>query len=138
MMGDDEYRTWIAPLSVLDKTDASLTLTTDNAIVGDWVRDHLLRDIETVARSHFGAEFRILINWDEDAESGIAQTDNNGSSAMTAHPYNPGFTFDPGLDFVDPDDGVYDIWIASFFDGDFFSGKFSITEIFSCDPLSPC
>ncbi len=58
MMGDEEYRTWIAPLSVLENRRRPVTLTTDNAIVGDWVRDHLLRDIETVARSHFGPEFR--------------------------------------------------------------------------------
>ena len=94
MMGDDEYRTWIAPLSVLDNTDSTLSLTTDNAIVGDWVRDHLLRDIESVARSHFGAEFRVLISWNEDSASGVAQTNNGGASDMTAHPYNPGFTFD--------------------------------------------
>ena len=27
----------------------------------DWVRDHLLRDIETVARSHFGPDFKVEI-----------------------------------------------------------------------------
>jgi chromosomal replication initiator protein len=94
MMGDEEYRTWIAPLSVLERTDVSLTLTTDNVIVGDWVRDHLLRDIETVARSHFGAEFRIVLSWDESAEKGDSRSDTNGSSVITAHPYNPGFTFE--------------------------------------------
>jgi chromosomal replication initiator protein len=93
MMGDEEYGTWIAPLSVLEKSDASLTLTTDNAIVGDWVRDHLLRDIETVARSHFGPGFRVLISWNEAPDAGGSQLVNN-TSAMTTHPFNPGFTFD--------------------------------------------
>jgi chromosomal replication initiator protein len=93
MMGDEEYGTWIAPLSVLEKSDASLTLTTDNAIVGDWVRDHLLRDIETVARSHYGPDFRVAISWNEAPESAGAKT-TNGTAAMTAHPFNPSFTFD--------------------------------------------
>ncbi len=93
MMGDEEYGTWIAPLTVLEKTDHSLTLTTDNTIVGDWVRDHLLRDIETVARSHFGPDFRILINWVDDPHAtGAGAT--NPTSAMTTHPYNSSFTFD--------------------------------------------
>jgi chromosomal replication initiator protein len=94
MMGDEEYGTWIAPLSVLEKSGASLTLTTDNAIVGDWVRDHLLRDIETVARSHFGPEFRVLIRWDEGRDSGAPKAGNGNASAITTHPYNPGFTFE--------------------------------------------
>jgi chromosomal replication initiator protein len=93
MMGDEEYGTWIAPLIVLDKTETSLTLTTDNAIVGDWVRDHLLRDIETVARSHFGPDFRVQIHQAKQAESPGTQLDSN-TTAMTAHPYNPVFTFE--------------------------------------------
>jgi len=94
MMGDEEYRTWIEPLSVLEKSDAALTLTTDNVIVGDWVRDHLLRDIETVARSHFGPEFRIMISWDERPETGLSRTVSNPASGITTHPYNPSFTFE--------------------------------------------
>jgi chromosomal replication initiator protein len=96
MMGDEEYRTWIAPLSVLEKTAAALTLTTDNAIVGDWVRDHLLRDIETVARSHFGPEFRVLIKWNAAVDPGVTSKgrDNNNTTGITTHPYNPSFTFD--------------------------------------------
>jgi chromosomal replication initiator protein len=93
MMGDEEYGTWIAPLSVLEKTDASLTLTTDNVIVGDWVRDHLLRDIETIARSHYGPDFRVLISWDEDPK-GAGTKSINSTSAMTTHPFNPSFTFE--------------------------------------------
>ena len=96
MMGDEEYRTWIAPLSVLEKTTTALTLTTENAIVGDWVRDHLLRDIETVARSHFGPEFRILINQAVPVDPGVAAEGrkDNSATSFTTHPYNPGFTFD--------------------------------------------
>jgi chromosomal replication initiator protein len=94
MMGDDEYGTWIAPLSVLEKTGSSLTLTTDNAIVGDWVRDHLLRDIETVARSHFGAEVRVAISWDEGKDRGRPATGKNSVSSLASHPFNPSFTFD--------------------------------------------
>jgi chromosomal replication initiator protein len=93
MMGDEEYGTWIAPLTVLDTTKTSLTLTTDNTIVSDWVRDHLLRDIETVARSHFGPDFRVLISQAQHASSRGAHTANS-TSAMMAHPYNPVFTFE--------------------------------------------
>jgi chromosomal replication initiator protein len=94
MMGDEEYRTWIEPLSVLEKSDAALTLTTDNVIVGEWVRDHLLRDIETVARSHFGPEFRMVISWDELPQGGPSRTASNPASGMATHPYNPDFTFE--------------------------------------------
>lgn len=93
-MGDEEYATWIAPLSVLEKSTGSLTLTTDNAIVGDWVRDHLLRDIETVARSNFGPEFRVLIKWDEAKDPGDASSGKKIASNIATHPFNPGFTFD--------------------------------------------
>lgn len=94
MMGEEEYATWIAPLSVLEKSGGSLTLTTDNAIVGDWVRDHLLRDIETVARSHFGPEFRVLINWDEGKDRAVSSVSKNSASNFTTHPFNPSFSFD--------------------------------------------
>ena len=93
-MGEEEYVTWIAPLSVLEKSDGSFTLTTDNAIVGDWVHDHLLRDIETIARSHFGPEFRVLIKWDEGKDRGVASGGKKSASNIATHPFNPGFTFD--------------------------------------------
>ena len=94
MMGDEEYATWIAPLSVVDKTGDSLTLTTDNSIVGDWVRDHLLRDIETVARSHFGAEFRVAISCNEGKDLGGSGGSKNATNNITTHPFNPRFSFD--------------------------------------------
>ncbi len=93
-MGDEEYVTWIAPLSVLEKSTGALTLTTDNAIVSDWVRDHLLRDIETVARSHFGPDFRVLIARDEGHEAGPIGGGERVTSKITTHPFNPSFTFD--------------------------------------------
>jgi chromosomal replication initiator protein len=94
MMGKEEYSTWIVPLSVLEKTPLSLTLTTDNTIVADWVRDHLLRDIESVARSHFGADFRILLSWEERVPANKPGKGSNITSAITTHPFNPSFTFD--------------------------------------------
>ena len=94
MLGDEEYTTWIAHLAVLENTDAVLTLTTDNLIVSDWVRDHLLRDIETVARSHFGSAFRVLINPKERSESPPAIVNAPATSDMATHPFNPGFTFE--------------------------------------------
>ena len=94
MLGDEEYSTWIAPLAVLENTDAVLTLTTDNLIVSDWVRDHLLRDIETVARSHFGSAFKVLINPKEGSDSPPTIVDAPAAGNISTHPFNPGFTFD--------------------------------------------
>ncbi|MEJ2581399.1 MAG: DnaA/Hda family protein, partial [Acidobacteriota bacterium] len=90
MMGDEEYQTWIEPLAVLGMTNTTLTLTTDNTIVAEWVRDHLQRDIETVARSHYGPEFRVLMSWDENA----ATTGEMVNKTIATHPFNPGFTFE--------------------------------------------
>ena len=94
MLGDEEYSTWIAPLAVLENTDAVLTLTTDNLIVSDWVRDHLLRDIETVARSHFGSDFRVMINPKEGSDSPAAVVNAPTADSIATHPFNPGFTFE--------------------------------------------
>jgi len=91
MMGDEEFTTWIAPLAVRDTADNTVTLTTDNLIVGDWVRDHLLRDIETVARSHFGSDFRVTL-----AEAGGTAdgTPAPPAAGLGDHPFNPTFSFD--------------------------------------------
>jgi chromosomal replication initiator protein len=94
MMGEEEYSTWIAPLAVLEKSNLSLTLTTDNAIVGDWVRDHLLRDIETIARSHFGSEFRVLISWDDAPSASNTTGAPQNGSGIGAHSFSPSFSFD--------------------------------------------
>ena len=92
MMGDDEFTTWIAPLAVRDTADNTVTLTTDNLIVGDWVRDHLLRDIETVARSHFGPDFRVTPRGSRLSCRRIPPSPR--PPGLGAHPFNPTFTFD--------------------------------------------
>jgi chromosomal replication initiator protein len=94
MLGDEEYGTWIAPLAVLENTDGVLTLTTDNLIVRDWVRDHLLRDIETVARSHFGSAFRVMITPEEGPEAPAANEKKPSATSIATHPFNPSFTFE--------------------------------------------
>lgn len=94
MLGDDEYSTWIAPLTVLESTDSVLTLTTDNLIVSEWVRDHLLRDIETVARSHFGSAFRVLITPQEESTGSPEGFNAPAAGSIATHPFNPSFTFD--------------------------------------------
>jgi len=94
MLGDEEYSTWIAPLAVLENTDAVLTLTTENSIVSDWVRDHLLRDIETVARSHFGSAFTVLISPKKGSDEPPPVVSAPVSGHIATHPFNPGFTFE--------------------------------------------
>jgi len=90
-MGDDEFTTWIAPLDAHHTADNTVTLTTENLIVGDWVRDHLLRDIETVARSHFGPDFRIILADGDLPGDGAPPPPAAG---LASHPFNPNFSFD--------------------------------------------
>ena len=94
MMGDEEYATWIIPLTVIEDTVAALTLSTDNVIVSDWVRDHLLRDMESVARSHFGAEFKVLITKGGGETASIKGSGPAVPVGIATHPFNPIFTFD--------------------------------------------
>ncbi len=94
MIGDEEYATWIAPLAVIEDTGSSLTLSTDNLIVGDWVRDHLLRDMESVARSHFGAEFKVLITREDGEVSPVKGSRSTVPAGIATHPFNPIFTFE--------------------------------------------
>jgi chromosomal replication initiator protein len=91
MLGEDEYATWIDPLRPVAGDERSLTLAGDNSIVTDWVRDHLLRDIETVARGHFGSSYRVEI-----AASGGSSAKRSSAAAapFATHPIHPGFTFD--------------------------------------------
>jgi chromosomal replication initiator protein len=91
MLGEDEYATWIDPLRPVAGDERSLTLASDNSIVTDWVRDHLLRDIETVARGHFGSSYRVEI-----AASGGSSAKRSSAAAapFATHPIHPGFTFD--------------------------------------------
>ena len=39
------------------------------------------------------------------------------------------FGLDPAIEFSNPVGGLYDIWVASFVDGEFVDGTISITEI---------
>jgi chromosomal replication initiator protein len=92
MLGEEEYATWIDPLRPVAGDERSLTLASDNSIVTDWVRDHLLRDIETVARGHFGSAYRVEIA----ASGGGSAKRSSGAAAapFATHPIHPGFTFD--------------------------------------------
>jgi chromosomal replication initiator protein len=74
LLGAEDYRTWIEPLEVERASPSSLVLACDNAIVAEWVRDHLLRDIETVARSQFGPEFTVRIDEEGDATDSVDTT----------------------------------------------------------------
>lgn len=95
MLGEEEYSTWIAPIKAVESNDTSLTLGCGNAIVTDWVRDHLLRDIETVARSHFGSTFRVQLDEGAPRAAKVAKKSPKKKQATFAtHPINPGFTFD--------------------------------------------
>jgi len=94
MMGDEEYTTWIAPLSVIEDASTSLTLSTDNLIVGDWVRDHLLRDMESVARSHFGSDFKVLITKEDGGNASVKGSRQAVPVGIATHPFNPIFTFE--------------------------------------------
>ena len=79
---------------MLESSDGVLTLTTNNPIVRDWVRDHLLRDIETVARSHFGSAFRVMITPQEESEALAASEKSPSLGNIATHPFNPSFTFE--------------------------------------------
>ena len=92
MLGEDEYATWIDPLRVVASSERSVTLASDNSIVTDWVRDHLLRDIETVARGHFGSGYRVEIA--ATAGGGAKRSSVTAPAPFAAHPIHPAFTFD--------------------------------------------
>ena len=92
MLGEDEYATWIGPLRVVASNERSLTLSSDNSIVTDWVRDHLLSDIETVARGHFGPAYRIEIA--ATAGGGAKRSSAAPAAPFATHPIHPAFTFD--------------------------------------------
>jgi chromosomal replication initiator protein len=89
LLGAEDYRTWIEPLEVHTVSDRSFSLACDNAIVAEWVRDHLLREIETVARSQFGSDFAVTLESPD--ENGSAES---GGHAVAGHPFTSVFTFD--------------------------------------------
>jgi len=90
MLGEEEYSTWIEPLHAVRSERECLTLTSDNSMVVDWVRDHLLRDIETVARSHYGATFKVAL---ATATNTSAKSSKRPVEELAVHPLHPGFTF---------------------------------------------
>jgi chromosomal replication initiator protein len=92
MLGEDEYATWIDPLEVVASDPRSLTLASSNSIVTDWVRDHLLREIETVARGHFGADYKVEIT--APTRVGGSRSAASQGTQFATHPIHPGFTFD--------------------------------------------
>ena len=91
LLGEEEYATWIAPLRVVATTADSLTLGTENPIVADWVKDHLLRDIDAVARSRFGPTFRVHL---EDRSPRSRHPRPTGGRRFAELPLLPQFTFE--------------------------------------------
>ncbi len=89
LLGAEDYRTWIEPLDVAAATQDTLSLSSDNAIVSEWVRDHLLRDIETVARSRFGPSFTVTIATED--TTAAAEPDGLRVSGPS---FTSAFTFD--------------------------------------------
>ena len=94
LLGQDDYSTWIAPLKVVATSRDSLTLRAENSIVSEWVRDHLLRDIDAVARSQFGPGFRVQLDHQQNAHSGRAQTRSSTTRRIAELPLLPQFTFE--------------------------------------------
>ena len=90
LLGAEEYRTWIEPLGVKKSSAGALVLACDNAIVAEWVRDHLLRDIETVARSRFGSEFTVGIDSGQD----LTLAADPVRPSISSHPFVSGFVFE--------------------------------------------
>jgi chromosomal replication initiator protein len=90
LLGPEDYQTWIEPLGVKSTTDDSLVLACDNAIVAEWVRDHLLRDIETVARSRFGSGFSVGIDSGQD----LVRAVDPSRPAISGHPFISSFVFE--------------------------------------------
>ena len=90
LLGDEEYRTWIEPLEVITEKRDSVVLGSNNQIVVDWVRDHFLRDIQTVARSQFGPSFTVRFADDRPVET----ASETPSAQSTVPNLNPNFTFE--------------------------------------------
>jgi len=90
LLVSEDYRTWIEPLRVQKTAENSLVLACDNAIVSEWVRDHLLRDIATVARSQFGSDFSVTI----DSGDPLPVTSSSSQPTQSVHPFISGFVFE--------------------------------------------
>jgi len=95
---EDDYSTWIMPLVVVSENERSITLTSENKIVTDWVRDHFFQQIETIAQTHFGKIFSLKIlhgtqsNSLEKREPPV-DSDNEVLNLIT-NPIHPHFDFD--------------------------------------------
>jgi chromosomal replication initiator protein len=98
MLGSEEYGTWIRPLTPVRLDGSTLVLSCTNDIVTDWVRDHLLRDIQTVARSHYGPEFHIALetaNGSDAPQTATEESSSTSAGGRHASPQmNPAYTFD--------------------------------------------
>jgi chromosomal replication initiator protein len=92
MMGDDEFATWIQPLQVVETSAAGITLTAANPIVLDWVRDHLLPDIQAVGRSQFGRDFDIGLR--SATTTASPEAPSSDIERIRSLPLTPRFTFE--------------------------------------------
>jgi len=91
MIGDEDYESWVSPLQAREETENLLVLSCDNSIVLDWLRDHLINDLEAVARSHFGRQFQIRLGSVQPAS--ISSSEEPIRKIPTL-PLTPQFTFD--------------------------------------------
>jgi len=94
LLGDEDYASWIEPLRPIREDAERLVIGTDNAIVSEWVRDHLLRDIETVARSRFGSQFDVVLDPTTASDHEMEDGGPAEPLATDEHPRNPIFTFE--------------------------------------------
>ncbi len=94
MLGDEEYETWILPLRPVTDTGRVVTLSCENSIVLDWIRDHLLNDLEAVGRSRFGREFQIRITPQSDVAPPATASSPPPPEAVPTLPLTSQFTFE--------------------------------------------
>ncbi len=94
LLGKEEYETWIVPLRVLSEGGREIRLTSDNTIVIEWVRDHYLHDIQTVARSRFGRDFTIHLDVPETTPAPEPTLQVQTPSTPLPFVMNPAFTFE--------------------------------------------
>lgn len=94
MIGDEDFETWISPLRAHNDKDQTLTLSSANPIVLDWVRDHLLSDLAAVARSRYGRTFRVVLVNEEQAEHTKQPVTTGTPPLISQQPLTPSFSFD--------------------------------------------
>jgi len=91
LLGNDDFETWVSPLEATESPDGALTLSCENPIVIDWIRDHLLSDLEAVARSHFGRDFHVHLS---STISSTPTPQKPTTRKIPTLPLTPHFTFD--------------------------------------------